>query len=219
MQLRYAIVLLLVFSCSQVMADEPVPSQRFSIVQAVSRTILLDRVSGTTWLLEEPPQLRWKKIPQDPALPLLSDPDAERGLHATALKIVAAPIKSAEAAKGILVRASVFNKASAPCEGITVSFVPDQATITSATIDGLTLNPGRCVWEVDRLGVGETKVFEAQLIYAKKFVGEKPKLMWTVRDDSGAQLTQTMRIAITEPVVFHGSIPSQPKSGTARDAK
>ncbi|TWT78653.1 hypothetical protein CA13_00490 [Planctomycetes bacterium CA13] len=198
MKLHSAIIVLLVLACSPATAEETVELQRFSIVQAASRTILLDRVSGTTWVLEESPHLRWQAIPQDSASSLR----AKRNLDTSKLKLVANARTSADAGENVLVRASVNNPTSTSADGFTIIFVPGEATVTSATSGTLKHDDDRCVWEVDRLDAGESKVFEVQVRFSKELVGKSPQLTWALRDRSGGQATETENIAVTEAGAF-----------------
>ncbi|MCG8649446.1 MAG: hypothetical protein MI861_06420, partial [Pirellulales bacterium] len=197
MKLHSTIVVLLILACSIATADEPVQSQRFAIVQAASRTFLLDRVSGTTWVLAESPHLRWQEIPRDSASSLLSSPEAKRDVNSSKLKLVVDARKSADAGENVLVRASVTNPTSKPLDGITISFAPGKATVTRATSDRLQFDGDRCVWEVDRLDAGEAKVFETQLQFANELAGKKLQLTWALRDRSGGRAKQTLNIAVT----------------------
>jgi hypothetical protein len=211
MKRQSVIVGLLGFTCSLAIADEPISLQRFSIVQATSRTILLDRVSGTTWALEESPHLRWKAIPRDADSSLLPSAEAKRDLDTSKLTLVANGRKAVVAGETTFLQASVTNPTSTSIDGFTITFDPGEAAVIRATSGALKREDDRCVWEVDLLDAGESRVFEAQVRFSKELVERTTELTWVLRDRAGDGATRSVGIAVKEPGLHSDGISVQSK--------
>ncbi|GAA5505383.1 hypothetical protein [Novipirellula caenicola] len=197
--LRFAIPFFLIAVNQWAAADDANTQRRFAIVQAASRTLLLDEYTGTTWVLIDSPNLRWHKIAFTESVESERKQPNDEPIVSSPLKLISEAVDTVNAGQKTLVRVRVDNPTSNTYDHVLLTLSITGGQLISVTGDNtVESNVDSCTWRVERIAPGDTRVLEAQVMFGKDAVGQTSKFSWRLREPSGAMTWKAHRIVVTE---------------------
>ncbi|QDS88496.1 hypothetical protein EC9_26870 [Rosistilla ulvae] len=192
-------IVILGIVCPPTAAVEPLQSHRFSIVQAASRTILIDNNSGESWVLDEDPVLHWQPIQRGDVSSLPPASALYDDARESQLTLKVETRRTPTDGRNGTIKATVTNRTATACKDILVSFTPSNSLIIKATDGAIKLDTNHYVWKIKRLEVNESKIFEAVIQVDIEASGKSTTPVWAVQERSQAPQTKTVHVDNSEP--------------------